>query len=466
MVLIPKGKGDLADPGSWRGISKKAVMGKLFASLLARRLLRFLTNCDLLPLKQHGFLPGRSTSSAIEALMGYIDRHMRVGGTPVYALFVDFKAAFNTASRSAIIVTLGGLGVSGPFLDLINDMMAPNVIKLYDGVSLLPGFNQETGLPQGDTIASLLFVVLLLDLTPHVENAVPAVAAELYADDLLLLCLTLLLLKEAIRVARDFAAEKGLEINWEKTKVMKFRRGGRLAANDVLSVDGVNIPFVSSFCYLGLTLTVTASTFTHHVLDRKSKAITTINSLPPLPQLSLSSAVELFNIKVSPMATYAIRNCWSFLKVTDFGHLDSVLFTFLKRTLGVSNFSRSRMVLLLTEAKLVTERMMQTFDLPMTANFERYITRVQEKLDSIDPEFLGTHAMTDRRWTEPMAQGRSAICRMAMHGFHHIFCASEGFHSASPTCLCRFCGNHCQTYHSMQCRLTPFASISLLAAVH
>jgi hypothetical protein len=49
MVLIPKGKGDLGLPEVWRGISKKSVLGKLLAALLARRLLRFLTNCDLLP---------------------------------------------------------------------------------------------------------------------------------------------------------------------------------------------------------------------------------------------------------------------------------------------------------------------------------------------------------------------------------------------------------------------------------
>jgi hypothetical protein len=41
MVLIPKGKGDLALPSSWRGISKKSVLGKVLASLLARRLFFF-----------------------------------------------------------------------------------------------------------------------------------------------------------------------------------------------------------------------------------------------------------------------------------------------------------------------------------------------------------------------------------------------------------------------------------------
>jgi hypothetical protein len=398
--------------------------------------------------------------------MKYINTHMRIGGSPVYALFVDFKAAFNTASRSAIIATLGGLGVSGPFLNLINDMMAPNIIKLFDGISLLPGFSQDTGLPQGDTISSLLFVVLLLDLPLHVENAVPSVSPELYADDLLLLCLTLIRLRDAVRITRDFAAEKGLEINWEKTKVMKFRRGGKLAGTDILMVDGINIPFVSAFCYLGLTFTVTASTFTKHILDRKARAITAINSLPNLTQLSLPSAMQLFNIKVGPIATYAISNCWSFLKVSDFTHLDAVQFTFLKRTLGTSIFSRSRLVLLLTEATLTTERLMISYDLPRTHNYESYIIGIQEKLASIDPAFLYTPAMMDRSWTQPVARGRSAICRMAMHGFHHIFCASDGFHVAAPSCLCRFCGDHCRTYHSMSCSRSPFSSISQLAASH
>jgi hypothetical protein len=90
MVLIPKGKGNLSSPESWRGISKKSVLGKLFASLLARHLMRFLFNCRLIPPEQHGFLPGRSTSTAVAALSKFLDATLRVDGTPVYAAFIDF----------------------------------------------------------------------------------------------------------------------------------------------------------------------------------------------------------------------------------------------------------------------------------------------------------------------------------------------------------------------------------------
>jgi hypothetical protein len=466
MILIPKGKGDLSDPEAWRGISKKAVMGKVFSSLLARRLLRLLSNCNLLPPRQHGFLPGRSTTSAIRGLMDYLNAHMRVARVPVYALFVDFKAAFNTASRTAIINTLAELGVSGPFLDLINAMMAPNIVKLFDGLVLLPGFSQDTGLPQGDTISSLLFVILLMELPHHVKSGAPSVEVELYADDLLLLALRLGLLKEAAILARDFAASKGLEINWTKTKVMKFRRGGKLSSSDILVIDSMEVPFVPAFCYLGVTFTVTAATFSRHVQDRKARAITAACLLPPLPPLSLATAIDLFNIKIAPMATYGLTVCWEFLKVSDFRAIDGVLMTFLKRAMGVSRFAKSRLVLLLSETTLTTERLAAAHGLPHTPNYLLYLDEWRVKLQEIDPEFLGTSAMMDRSWVAPNAGHRSAVCRLAVHGFHHVFCAVQGFHDASVTCICRFCGCRCDRYHSQTCQASPFHSLSQLAAAH
>jgi hypothetical protein len=465
LVLIPKGKGDLSDPDAWRGISKKAVMGKVFSSLLARRLLRLLTNCDLLPPRQHGFLPGKSTASAIDTLMGYLNTHLRAAREPVYALFVDFRAAFNTASRTAIVNTLAELGVSGPFLELINAMMAPNVVRLFDGLTLLPGFLQDTGLPQGDTISSLLFVVLLMEL-PAVISGVPAVEVELYADDLLLLALRLGLLREAVILARDFAARKGLEINWSKTKVMKFRRGGKLSGNDILIIEDIEVPFVSSFCYLGLTFTVTAATFTRHVMDRKARATTAACLLPPLPPLSLATAINLFNIKIAPMATYGLVQCWEFLKLSDFRAIDGVLLTYLKRALGVSRFTKSRLVLLLSEAKLTTEMLVAAHGLPFTPNYLLYLEEWRVKLQEIDPDFLNTSAMTDRDWASPGSCHRSALCRQAVHGFHHVFCVDLTFHDANSGCVCRFCGGLCTRYHSQACQSTPFTSLTQLAAVN
>jgi hypothetical protein len=466
MILIPKGKGDLAEPDAWRGISKKAVMGKLFASLLAKRLLRFLTNCGLLPPEQHGFLPGRSTISAMEVMMAHLKASLREGGAPVYALFVDFRAAFNTASRTAIINTLSSCGVSGQFLELINAMLAPNMVKLFDGLALLPEFSQDTGLPQGDTISSLLFVVLLLGLPGFVQRRAEGTITQLYADDLLLMHLLLERLREAARAVMQFAAERGLTINWAKTKILKFRRGGPRAAADIFNIDGVDVPFVPTFCYLGFTITVTASTFTKHLIDRKARAITAINMLRPLTALSLVTAVSLFYSNIAPIAYYGVQVFWDYLKVSDFAILDSVLFTYLKRVLGVSPFTRSRLILLLTGVKLTTECLTQMFKLTQTPNAVSYLGVMERKLDSIDPAFLDTPAMRDKSWMSSASVNRSAVCRHAVHGFHHVFCATDGFHEPEGGCMCHFCGDQCSTYHAMECRASPFSSITQLASAN
>jgi hypothetical protein len=99
-------------------------------------------------------------------------------------------------------------------------------------------------------------------------------------------------------------------------------------------IDGRTIPFVSSFVYLGVTFTVSASTFTRHVQDRRDKAIAAIRLLPSLRPLSLNTALGLFVCKIAPMATYGIPQCWSLLKLSDFKAIDSVLMCFLRRVLG------------------------------------------------------------------------------------------------------------------------------------
>ena len=50
-----------------------------------------------------------------------------------------------------------------------------------------------------------------------------------------------------------------------------------------------------------------------HVKDRVSAANRSMNSIKLLRKLSLKTAVKLFNVKVSPVATYGIENIWQFL---------------------------------------------------------------------------------------------------------------------------------------------------------
>ena len=83
-----------------------------------------------------------------------------------------------------------------------------------------------------------------------------------YADDLALYSPSRFHLQQALYTLASYV---GLTIYTKKTEAMKFRRGGRLASNDKLSLAGQSIDFVNNFTYLGITLSTTGTSFSKHV---------------------------------------------------------------------------------------------------------------------------------------------------------------------------------------------------------
>ena len=56
-------------------------------------------------------------------------------------------------------------------------------------------------------------------------------------------------------VMEEYAAQWGLTVNLAKSKVKVFRRGGRLGAGDSFRYNKEKIEVVSSYMYLGVTMT-------------------------------------------------------------------------------------------------------------------------------------------------------------------------------------------------------------------
>ena len=74
MIVIPKTKVCPTDPKSWRGITKKSFVAKLFSGIILRRLVPFLDLRGCIPDQQHGFRAGRSTMSACYVLINDIEQ--------------------------------------------------------------------------------------------------------------------------------------------------------------------------------------------------------------------------------------------------------------------------------------------------------------------------------------------------------------------------------------------------------
>lgn len=118
------------NPSSWRGIAKRNALGKLLSLLVAHRLLNCLDYKGFLPEKQHGFIRGRSKLSACSVLFDEIKKSTKGKDTPLYVVFIDYKAAFDSASRSTIMSKLSDAGVGGKIHELISQILRQGDVAL------------------------------------------------------------------------------------------------------------------------------------------------------------------------------------------------------------------------------------------------------------------------------------------------------------------------------------------------
>ena len=77
----------------------------------------------------------------------------------------------------------------------------------------------------------------------------------LYADDIILLANSEESLQNSLNVLADYSARWKLTVNTTKTKIMVFRKGGRLPNNLSFKYNDSNIEIVSKFKYLGIVFT-------------------------------------------------------------------------------------------------------------------------------------------------------------------------------------------------------------------
>jgi hypothetical protein len=310
---------------------------------------------------------------------------------------------------------------------------------------------QTTGLPQGDSLSGLLFVVIMGIISDTLTGLTAWIRIILYADDVVMLGKTVDKLQEAMNVMSSEARKCGLEINIEKTKMMKFRKGGRLSRMDEFYINGHQIPFVNGFSYLGFWITPTLKAFGEHVKSRRARSVAAVWSMPDPGRLSLRTAMRLFDLKVAPCATYGIREIWEHLSTANLNDLEQVKANFLKRTLGVAKNTRNRLVYLLAGETTMIERMVKIMGLSRTEAYEKFLKQWEEKFADINVEFLDTDAMKREDWKRPLYNRRHTICREAVHGFHHYFCSRPTFHEADENCVCRLCDQKCEQYHFGRC---------------
>ena len=135
----------------------------------------------------------------------------------VYAVFVDFKKAFDSVCRQALSLKLAKSGITGNFYNVLRNMYSNSnaYIKLSGHIS--NKFKIKKGTEQGHPLSPNLFKIFLSDLSKLLEikdcpslSNIP-ISHLLWADDLILLALTPEAAQKQLNILANFCNEWG---NW------------------------------------------------------------------------------------------------------------------------------------------------------------------------------------------------------------------------------------------------------------
>ena len=444
--LLYKGKGDTSNPNAYRGIALEPATLKLLTGILAKRLAEKLD--PILPEEQFGFRRGRSTIMAVENLIDQIKQSIVKPKGKLYVVFVDYSKAFDLVNRRILVDKLEDLIGKTSTTTLISNILAENHIQIDDGVGKSEWLPQTNGVLQGDPLSPILFNVLTHDVTKEMEG----VSTYIYADDMAIATTEIDKLQSALDTLSKWAERNDIKINEEKTELVVFRKGGRLTDAENVKCNGQLLKRKSNFKYLGITIQTTGKSFRLHIRSRAVAATRAMNEIRNITQLSMSTAMDLFRLKILPVLTYGLESIGEYITYKQLEELERVKARYLKRALGVPQNTRSRLVYELTRETFLIEDLRCEIMLPASDAYKQLLQDLHQKKNSISEDFYTTCAMQDRTWTEANHEMRHVTTRLATHGFHHKVCCNKTYHEPNDTCVCVLCSEVCDRYHITKCK--------------
>ena len=231
------------------------------------------------------------------------------------AVFIDLRKAFDTVDHNVVVRKLQQIGVVNTELNWFKNYLnnRTQVVKIENKSSQVSDIS--TGVPQGSILGPLLFVLVINDLPPHLDNC----GTLMYADDTDLFYSSKDVKKIEYTLTKDidkinnWLEENSLFLNKKKTECVLFRTGARLNSvqDFTVYVKGTPITQVLEYKFLGVTLNETLS-WNAHVSSILSKAGKRIGMLGRIrSNITINTTNRIYKSFIIPVLEYydTVWNC-------------------------------------------------------------------------------------------------------------------------------------------------------------
>ena len=231
-------------------------------------------------------------------------------------------------------------GVSSKYVNIIKSFYAHMKLSVKNDTEHRQ-FCSNFGLLQGEVLSPMLFSLFVNDLPDNLSDLTVGTPVQnilmkllMFADDMSIFSEKREGLQTGIDSLYKYCKKWGITVNIDKTKVVVFKKSGRMAASDTWSYNGSNLEVVSQFKYLGCELS-SSGAFHMCVNSLTNSARRGLFALKKYmysnPEILPELQIQLFKTMISPILMY----CSEIWGLYNFDRIETFYLSFLKNILYV-----------------------------------------------------------------------------------------------------------------------------------
>ena len=261
---------------------------------------------SLISNSQWGFLPGRSTTSALLTVINSWHKHLEAK-REICAVFLDL----DSVPRRNLLFVLKLMDVHPTLLKWSCSYLTSRVQRVVVNGATSSEVHVISGVPQGSVLGPLFFLMYINGASDLVFS--PGTHITIYADDILLskpvVCDDDFLgLQTYLNYLFQWSVSRRFTFNPEKCKFMVVSRRRNPVDPPVLTLGGHAITRVFQFTYLGVIVTSDLSWSEHiHVLCTRAKKMLGLLYRTFYLNASTTSLLQLYISLIRPFLEYACQ---------------------------------------------------------------------------------------------------------------------------------------------------------------